>query len=276
MAISPYLNTKDTFKTYILEMLGQPVIRVEVTDAQLENVIDLTVDYYLERAEGGTSLRFMTLPIIKDTKNYQLDFNVSSIYNVFDSQGSGIGTGVFPGPVSTSSLHYTTPFSGVTTGQSTVGDMLHLHLARGHLETLNFLLQIPLAYDFNSITNNLHLIANPTVDFQSGILYYEKLDYSGDTSNLWNNRWIKRYAVARTKYQWGSNLGKYSGSMLPGGLEIQASEILGEAKEEIEKLETELEEAWQLPHDFLIGSFLPLIGALPYINDLCLPILSLL
>lgn len=253
MALAPYLNTKDTFKNYILEMLGQPVINVEVTDAQLENVIDLTMNYYIDRADGGTSLRFMEIAVTKGTQDYQLDFNVSSIYSMFDSVSSGIGTGIFPGPVSTSSLHFTTPFSGVTTGNTTVGDMLHLELARGHLETLDFLLKVPLSYSFNSITNNLHLIVNPIVDFAAGMVYYEKLDYTTATSNIWDNRWVKKYAVARARYQWGSNLMKYSGSMLPGGLELQAGDILGEAKEEIEKLETELEEAWQLPVDFFMG-----------------------
>ena len=38
--------------------------------------------------------------------------------------------------------------------------------------------------------------------------------------------------------------------MLPGNLQLNPSGILGEAKEELDKLDAELTEVWQLPTDW--------------------------
>jgi hypothetical protein len=61
--------------------------------------------------------------------------------------------------------------------------------------------------------------------------------------------WLKKYAVALAKYQWGWNISKYTGAQLPGGVELNGESIMGEGKEEIEKLMLELEEKYSEPPD---------------------------
>jgi len=39
-------------------------------------------------------------------------------------------------------------------------------------------------------------------------------------SEVWNDRFLKRYATALIKYQWGSNLSKFAGIQLPGGVTL--------------------------------------------------------
>ncbi len=63
MAISPYIGTLEALKTYIKRRLGSPVVRVELTDAQLLDCIDLALDKFIEIADDGTQMRFKTVSV---------------------------------------------------------------------------------------------------------------------------------------------------------------------------------------------------------------------
>ena len=54
--------------------------------------------------------------------------------------------------------------------------------------------------------------------------------------------WLKKYATAKVKYQWGEN-----GITLPGGVTLDGQQLKTEAQEEI----TRLEEEARLNHDML-------------------------
>jgi len=72
-------------------------------------------------------------------------------------------------------------------------------------------------------------------------------------TDVWNDRWLKRYATALIKKQWGENLGKFDGVQLPGGITFNGANILQEAKEEIQVLEEQMSLNYELPVDIMIG-----------------------
>ena len=81
---------------------------------------------------------------------------------------------------------------------------------------------------------------------------YEVLD--PDTfSDMWSDRWLQNYATAKIKYQWGSNLTKFSGMQLPGGVQFNGDKILDDAKAEIEAMEKEMISSYSLPVTDMIG-----------------------
>lgn len=57
---------------------------------------------------------------------------------------------------------------------------------------------------------------------------------------IYNNRWMKDMATAYTKLQWGTNLKKFSGQPLPGGVQVNGQQMYDEAMAEIETLRKEL------------------------------------
>jgi len=59
-------------------------------------------------------------------------------------------------------------------------------------------------------------------------------------SDVWNDKFLKRYGTALIKYQWGSNLSKFAGIQMPGGVTLDGPRIMQEALEEINKLEEEM------------------------------------
>ena len=90
--------------------------------------------------------------------------------------------------------------------------------------------------DFAAIEDNEFLI----------IECYRKVDPT-DFTDIYNDMWLKKYATAKVKYQWGENLSKFQGIALPGGVTLDGQQIKQEAQEEIQRLEEES----RLNHDML-------------------------
>jgi hypothetical protein len=71
--------------------------------------------------------------------------------------------------------------------------------------------------------------------------------------DVWGDRFLKKYATALIKMQWGNNLKKFSGVQLPGGITLNGKEIYDEAMEEISHLEEEMHVINVLPSEIMMG-----------------------
>ena len=81
---------------------------------------------------------------------------------------------------------------------------------------------------------------------------YQVLDPDTYT-DAWSDRWLSRYATALIKKQWGTNLSKFTGMTLPGGVQFNGDKIYNDAVEEIEKMEREMATSYSLPAFDMIG-----------------------
>jgi hypothetical protein len=72
-------------------------------------------------------------------------------------------------------------------------------------------------------------------------------------SDVWNDRFLKQYATAKIKYQWGSNLSKFAGIQMPGGVTLDGVRIMQEAAEEMKELEDGLISTNVLPGEIMMG-----------------------
>jgi len=72
-------------------------------------------------------------------------------------------------------------------------------------------------------------------------------------ADVWNDRYLKAYATAKIKYQWGSNLSKFAGIQLPGGVTLDGPRIMQEAHDEIEKIENDIYNFNSLPSEIFTG-----------------------
>ena len=72
-------------------------------------------------------------------------------------------------------------------------------------------------------------------------------------TQAYNDFWLKRYATALIKKQWGENLIKFQGVTMLGGVTMNGETIYNEAKEEIATLEEQGRLTFETPVDFDIG-----------------------
>ena len=72
-------------------------------------------------------------------------------------------------------------------------------------------------------------------------------------TDVYNDYFLKRYATALIKRQWGTNLIKFEGMVMPGGVTFNGRQMFDDATEEITKLEEEARLNWEQPVDFMVG-----------------------
>jgi hypothetical protein len=72
-------------------------------------------------------------------------------------------------------------------------------------------------------------------------------------SDVWNDRFLKQYATAKIKYQWGTNISKFAGIQLPGGITLDGPRIMQEAQLEMDKIEEEMQVYNVLPNEIFMG-----------------------
>jgi len=76
---------------------------------------------------------------------------------------------------------------------------------------------------------------------------------SAGYSDVWNDKFLKKYATALVKLQWGNNLSKFSGIQMPGGVTLDGVRIMTEAQAEIDKMEEEMFNMNVLPSEIMMG-----------------------
>ena len=66
-------------------------------------------------------------------------------------------------------------------------------------------------------------------------------------TDIYDDIYLKRYATALIKRQWGANLSKFNGVQMLGGVTMNGETIYSQAQEEMEKLEEQIQLAYELP-----------------------------
>jgi hypothetical protein len=64
---------------------------------------------------------------------------------------------------------------------------------------------------------------------------------------------LKKYTTALIKRQWGQNLIKFDGMVLPGGVTLNGRQMYDDAITDIEKIEENIRLEYELPIDFAMG-----------------------
>ena len=243
-------TSRATFKEYCLRKLGKPVIEINVDDDQIDDRIDECIRYYWDYHFDGTEKTYYKQAVtdqIKSDKYITLPENIVGAIRVFQIGDPSIrASDMF-------NIRYQIALNDLY--QLTTVSLLPYYMAMQHLGTITELLvgQQPIRY--NRHTNKLHVDMDWTkIDVGQFLLVeaYEVIDPDTYT-NAWGDRWLQEYTTQKIKYQWGSNLTKFSGMVLPGGVQFNGEKILDDAEKAIEKLEQEMISSYSLPVADMIG-----------------------
>ena len=133
--------------------------------------------------------------------------------------------------------------------------LIYYKTVMSHLALLDFELNGHQGFRFNRMSNRLYLDANWQTDFILGdyiiVQSYRAMDPT-TWSKVYNEPWLKHYITALIKKQWATNLKKFSGIQLPGGVTLDGDKLYDEATTEIKELEDELMNK-SAPLDFFLG-----------------------
>ena len=133
--------------------------------------------------------------------------------------------------------------------------LIYYKMVMSHLSMLDLELNGKPQIRFNRMMGRLQLDINWDADVIPGdyvvIDCYRALDPS-TWSRVWNEPWLKHYTTALIKRQWATNLKKFSGLQLPGGVSLDGQALYQEAMQEMKELEDELMTK-SAPLDFYMG-----------------------
>jgi len=133
--------------------------------------------------------------------------------------------------------------------------IIYYKTVMSHLAMLDLELNGYPLYRFNRMQGRLYLDINWKTDIPLGdylvVEAYRALDPS-TWSKIWNEQWLKKYVTALFKRQWGTNLKKFQGIQLPGGVTLDGDKLFSEANEEIAQLEDDLMRK-SAPLEFFLG-----------------------
>lgn len=243
-------TSRAEFKEYCLRKLGKPVIEINVDDDQVDDRIDECLRYYWDYHFDGTEKLY-----------YKHQINANNVIDKYITLPENIigAVRVFPiaDPIVRSddlfNIRYQIALNDLYSLTSV--SMVPYYMVMEHLALISELLvgQQPIRY--NRHKDRLYVDMDWTrVNIGEYLLVeaYEIVD-PDEYTEVWSDRWLQNYATAKIKYQWGSNLTKFTGMQLPGGVQFNGEKIFNDAQAEIEKMESEMISSYSLPVSDMIG-----------------------
>lgn len=135
-------------------------------------------------------------------------------------------------------------------------DMIYYTVVQSHLSTLEQLLVNQRQIRFNRKMNRVYIDTDWDQTFNPGdYVVFEAYSIVDPTefSEVYDDMFLKKYATALIKRQWGENMKKFGGIQLPGGVTLNGDKIFEEAITEIDQIERDMQLKYELPPTFMVG-----------------------
>ena len=248
-------NSRQTLIDYCLRNLGAPVIEINVDEEQLDDRCDEALQFYQEY-HGDAVIRNIRKHIITQTDldNGYIDIPTTflSINNVFDLNVEGAQGNMF-------SVDYQLHLNDIfDLGGPYGGGLVNYEITKQYMSLINRNINgIFQKIEYTRHKNRVNFHSSETLDnlgLDKYIIFdgYEIVDPDTFT-DVYNDMFLKNYLTALIKRQWGLNLIKFEGMQLPGGVTLNGRQIFDDAKEEIAKLEEEMQLKHEMPPHFIVG-----------------------
>jgi len=260
-------TTKTEFKNYCLRALGCGMIDVNVTDDQADDRIDEAVQYFVQYHYDSIQKVYLKYQLTSDDITRAGTNESSSATDTADSSITATwyeGKNFIPVPSSVISVIDVFPFDDSSTNnlfdiryQIRLNDLydfssssiLQYQMVMDQLDLLQHILVGEKPIRYYQHQNRLYIDGDWSSDFSAGdyliIECYRKLDPNTYT-DVWDDMYLKRYATALIKKQWGQNLSKFNDVTLLGGVSYNGQQIYDQAVEEINRIE-EIIQGMQYP-----------------------------
>ena len=247
-APSTALTSKQAFQDYCLKRLGYPVIEINVSQEQIDDrIADALQKYQDYHFDGSQKIFFIKAVTQQDINQRYFDLSnattganndpifiigVTRIFPLTDSQAT----------INMFDLRYQLRLNELY--DFTSASYVNFTMTQQHLRSLELMFSGEVPIRFQRYTQRLYVDWNwGTGQVPVGQIAIAECYATVDPNFyplVWEDQWLKRYATALIKRQWGNNLKKYKNILIPGGIALNGGEIYDEAEEEIKQLEEEL------------------------------------
>jgi len=267
-------TSKSLFKDYCLRALGFGVIDINVSDDQADDRIDEALQYFAQYHYDGIEKMYLKYQVTAADITRASSNTTTTATDIIDSTVTasfGEGNGYIPMPPAVVSVLNIFPFDDKATNnmfdiryQLRLNDLydfsstsiIQYQMTMQHLDYLSHILVGEKPVRFNQHQNRLYIDMDWSNDISTGeyliIECYRKIDPASYT-DIFDDIYLKRYATALIKRQWGANLSKFSGVAMLGGVTMNGETIYTQAQEELERLEEQIQLSFETPIDYMVG-----------------------
>lgn len=243
-------SSREQLKDWCLRQLGFPVVEVNVDDDQVEDRIDEALQYFQDFHFDGVERTYLKHQVTaEDITNQYIPItgNVIGISRIFPLGSTNASVNMFD-------LRYQLRLHELYDFTST--SYVSYVLTQQHIRTLDMLFSGEAPIRFNRHTNKLRIDWNWGSDVQVGEYIIIEAHIIVDPeayTDVYNDRMLKKLATAYIKRQWGSNMKKFGGMQLPGGITMNGQQIFDEAIQEIKDLEDLIRDTFEEPPMMILG-----------------------
>ena len=269
-------STKATLKSYCLRALGYGVIDINVSDDQADDRLDEALQYFAQYHYDGIERMYLKHLITSDEVTRARSDASTTATDTADSSITATwkeGKNFIPIPSSVVSVVQVFPFTDTGGGgsmfdiryQLRLNDLfdfsstsvIQYEMTMQNLDFLEHILVGETPIRFNQHQNRLYIDMDWENDVTADVDYmiiecYRKLDPTTYT-DIYDDIYLKRYTTALLKKQWGANLSKFNGVTMLGGVTMNGETLYTQALEEQNKLEEEIQLAFELPINYMVG-----------------------
>lgn len=243
-------ETREEFKEFCLRRLGAPLLEINVADDQVEDCVEISLEYYHDYHFDGSRKIYLSHEVTQtDINNKYLDIpeSIIGITNILPIGGAYSSNNMF-------NIRYQMSLNDAFSFN--YGPAAPYYMAMQNIALMEEIFVGEQGLRFNRHTDKVYIDTDWEARLNVGefiiLECYEKMDPEL-YPDVWNDRWLKRYATAQIKKQWGENLKKFEGIQMPGGVVFNGQKIWDEALEELSRLEEEMTSSYSLPVSDMVG-----------------------
>jgi hypothetical protein len=245
-------TSKDSLIDYCLRSLGAPVLEINVDEEQLDDRIDEALQFYQEYHSDAVERVYLKHQVTSDdiTNGYiTLADHIQNIQRVFPLSESSSSSNMF-------NVKYQFYLNDIHNLGYT-GSLIDYEMRMQHLNLMGHVIDDGVKHiEWNRHRNTLRI----DMDWDSEVEVDDYIIIECDRvvdpetyTDVYNDYYLKKYATALIKQQWGINLKKFEGMQMPGGVTFNGQQTFDEATEELKELEEQCRLNWELPVDFFSG-----------------------
>jgi len=232
-------DKKQQVYEYVTAMLGGGMIDLELDPIHYQTALDRALSKYRQRGDSSVEESYMFLTLALDVNTYTLPKEVVSVRQLFrrsiGSRSGGGGGGTLFEPFN---MAYTNTY---LLSSSNMGGLLTYEMFAQYQELVGRMFGSFINYNYNQSTRKLTITQRPRGEEEILIWTYNYRPDFVILEDVYANQWIKDYTLATCKMMMGEAREKFSQIAGPqGGGSLNGTAIKGEAKADIERLETEL------------------------------------
>ena len=232
-------DAKQQVYDYVTAMLGGGMIDLELDPIHYQTALDRALNKYRQRGDSSVEESYMFLTLEIDTNTYTLPKEVVSVRQLFRrSIGSRSGLGNGGTVFEPFNMAYTNTY---LLSSSNMGGLLTYEMYAQYQELVGRMFGSFINYNYNQSTRKLTITQRPRGEEEILIWTYNHRPDFVILEDVYANQWLKDYTLATCKMMMGEAREKFSQIAGPqGGGSLNGTAIKGEAKADIERLETEL------------------------------------